>query len=157
MEDMTRYELFKFLHVTGAIVWLGAGVGLTVVWRGLTKAREADAIRAIGTQNKALSAKVFGPAVLATLAFGVAMVIDTPAFDFSDLFIIVGFIGIGFSGAINGAVADPATKKLVAAIEIDGFDSPAAAAARAKVKLAGNLELLVLFAVVFAMVVKPGL
>lgn len=153
---MTRYEFFKFLHVAGAIVWLGAGVGLTVLWRGLTRAKEADAIRAIGTQNKALSAKVFGPAVLVTLAFGVAMVFDTPAFDFSDLFIIVGFVGIGFSGAINGAVADPATKRLVAAIESDGFDSPAAAAARAKVRLAGNLELLVLFAVVLAMVVKPG-
>lgn len=154
---MTRYEFFKFMHITGAIVWLGAGVGLLVLWRGLVKARETDAIRAIGTQNKALSAKVFGPSVLVTLAFGVAMVLDTPAFDFSDLFIILGFIGIGFSGAINGAVADPATKRMVAAIESDGFDSPAAAAARAKIRLAGNLELLVLFAVVFAMVAKPGL
>jgi uncharacterized membrane protein len=157
MENMTRYELFKFLHVTGAIVWLGGGVGLTILWSGLTKAKEADAIRAIGTQNKALSAKVFGPAVLLTLAFGVAMVIDTPAFAFSDFWIISGFIGIGFSGAINGAVADPATKRLVAAIESDGFDSTAAAAARAKVRLAGNLEMLVLFAVVFVMVAKPGL
>lgn len=46
---------------------------------------------------------------------------------------------------------------MVAAIESDGFDSPAAAAARAKIRLAGDLELLVLFAVVFAMVAKPGL
>jgi uncharacterized membrane protein len=154
---MTRYELFKFLHLTGAIVWLGSGVGLTILWRGLSKAREADSIRAMVGQNKALSAKLFGPSVLLTLAFGVAMVIDTPAIDFSDLWIVIGFAGIVLSGVLNGAVADPASKRMVAAIEAHGFESAEATAARSRGNLAGNLELLVLFAVVFVMVIKPTL
>jgi uncharacterized membrane protein len=152
---MTRYELFKFLHLTGAIAWLGSGVGLTILWRGLTKAREADSIKAITDQNKALSLKLFGPAVLLTLAAGVAMVIDTPAIDFSDLWILIGFGGIVLSGVLNGAVADPASKRMLAAIEAQGFESAEATAARSRVSLVGNIELLVLFAVVLVMVIKP--
>lgn len=154
---MTRYELFKFLHLTGAIAWLGGGVGLTILWRGLAKARDAEAVNGIAGQDKALSARLFGPAVLLTLAAGVAMVIDTPAIDFSDLWIVIGFAGIVLSGVINGAVAGPATKRMRAAIESGGFDSAEATAARSRVSLAGNIELLVLFAVVFVMVVKPTL
>lgn len=154
---MTRYELFKFLHLTGVIAWLGSGIGLTILWRGLAKAGSVDAVKAITGQNKALSAKLFGPAVLLTLAAGVAMVIDTPAIDFSDLWVVIGFAGIVLSGVLNGAIADPASKQMVAAIESGGFNSTDATAARSRVSMAGNIELLVLFAVVLVMVVKPTL
>lgn len=154
---MTRYELFKFLHVTGAIVWLGAGVGLAILSRGLVKAKEVDAVRAITAQDKALGAKLFGPAVLLTLIFGVAMVIDTPAFDFSDLWIVIGFGGIVLSGFLNGAIAGPAGKRLLAASEAHGFDSAEAGAARSRVNLVGTIEMLILFGVALAMVIKPTL
>jgi hypothetical protein len=58
---------------------------------------------------------------------------------------------------INGAVAGPATKRMRAAIESGGFDSAEARTARSRVSMAGNVEMLVLFAVVLVMVIKPTL
>lgn len=52
---MTRYELFKWLHVMGGITWLGAGIGLAIVsWR-LQKAGDHDTIVAIYKREQDLS------------------------------------------------------------------------------------------------------
>lgn len=151
---MTRYELFKFLHIAGAIVWLGAGVGLAFLWRRLARAGDAGALRAFEAQSSAFGKFLFGPATLLTLGFGIAMVLDSP-FGFEELWILIGFGGFIASGVIEGAVAGPAGKRFMAVADEQGLDSPAARSARRRVAMAGNLELLILFAVVWAMVVKP--
>jgi len=151
---MTRYELFKFLHIAGAIIWLGAGVGLAFLWRRLARAGDAGSLRAFEAQNSAMGKFLFGPATLLTLAFGVAMVVDSPI-GFEEFWILIGFGGFIASGVAEGVFAGPAGKRFMAAAEEHGLDSPTAQAARRRVSLAGNIELLILFAVVWAMVVKP--
>jgi len=154
---MTRYELFKFLHLVGAIVWLGGGLGILLLWRRFAGAKDLGSLKAVDAQNKFLSMALFGPATLLTLAFGIAMVIDTPVFDFTDLWIVIGFGGILLSGVAEGAFAQPAGKAFMSAVESGGFESAAARRAGRKLAIVGNVELIILFAVVWAMVVKPTL
>ena len=59
---MTRYELFKFLHVVGAIAWVGGGIGLTILARRLVVARDHAARQSISAQGKALGNWLFMPA-----------------------------------------------------------------------------------------------
>ena len=69
---MSRYDVWLFLHVTSVIVWLGTGTTLALI--GIYAQRAHDA--AIGERLGAVAAwfgpRVFAPASLATLGFGIA-------------------------------------------------------------------------------------
>ena len=153
---MTRFELFKFLHVVGAIAWVGGGLGLTILARRLVVARDHATLQAINAQGKALGNWLFMPAFVLTLGFGIAMVADTPAYGFFDTWIVVGYGGILLSGAFEGLIGQRAAKGFTEAIEQHGPGSPKAQAAASRVTLGGWLDVLTLLVVVFAMVVKPG-
>ena len=152
---MTRYELFKFLHVVGAIAWVGGGIGLTILGRRLVTAREHQALVTLNAQGKALGNWLFVPASILTIGFGVAMVIDTPVIDFSDLWIIIGFGGIIASGAAEGMIGQRAARAFTAAMEQHGPGSPQATSASKRLMLGGTLNVIFLLIVVWAMVAKP--
>jgi len=153
---VTRFELFKFLHVVGAIAWVGGGIGLTILARRLVVARDYVTLQAINAQGKALGNWLFMPAFILTLGFGIAMVVDTPAYGFFDTWIVIAYGGILLSGAFEGLIGQRAAKAFTAAIEQHGAESAQARAAASRVTLGGWLDVLALLVVVFAMIVKPG-
>ncbi len=75
---MVRYELYLFLHVVGAIVWLGAGLTLSVLAYRATRARDNQSLQKLAAESTALSTTVFMPAALTVLAMGILMVVDGP-------------------------------------------------------------------------------
>lgn len=154
---MTRYELFKFLHVVGAIMWLGGGIGLTIfAWRARV-AGDQRTLVAMVERGKDLGNFLFMPAFVLTLGFGIAMVATESIWSFADLWILIGFGGIALSGVAEMAISQPAGKRLMAAVEAHGVGSPEANAA-ARGSLNGSLvDITVLLVVVWAMVAKPML
>jgi uncharacterized membrane protein len=154
---MTRYELFKWLHVMGGITWLGAGIGLSIVaWR-LRKAGDHDAIVAIYQREKDLSNFIFMPASLITIVFGLLMVFTEDVLGFSDLWILIGIGGVVLSFVAAVGMAAPAGKRYMDAVGSDGPGSPAAIAALSKVSRLNMVDVLILTVVVWAMVAKPML
>lgn len=152
---MSLPEALKFLHVLAAIVWVGGGVMLQVL---MARARRAGPEEAANFNRHAewTSNHVFMPASFAALAFGVWLVI-AGGYDFADLWITLGFVGFVLS-AINGmAVLGPSAKKMKEAIDARGPNDPEAVRLARRLDLFGRFDLLVLIAVVFVMVVKPGL
>lgn len=154
---MTRFELFKFVHLIGAIAWVGGGIGLLILHRRLVGARETEALLAFNRQSQALGNRLFAPAFVLTLGSGIAMVATESAFGFTDLWILIGFGGIVASGTAELAIGQPAGKRFTAAVEDFGSDSPQALAAASRTTLGATLDLLALLIVVFAMVAKPTL
>ena len=154
---MTRYELFKFFHVVGAIAGVGGGLGLTILGRRLVAAKDHVTLISLNEQGKALGNRLFVPAFLLTLGFGVAMVIDTPAIGFGDLWILIGFGGIVASGAVEGLVGQRAARAFTAAVERHGMGSAQVDAAAARLTLGGTLDVLVMLVVVWAMAARPTL
>jgi uncharacterized membrane protein len=154
---MTTYELFKFLHVVGAIAWVGGGIGLTIfAWR-LRAAGDHETVLAMGKRGDDLGKFLFMPAFVLTLGFGIAMVLSESILSFTDLWILIGFGGIVLSGVAEMAVSAPAGKRFMAAAENHGIGSPEATAA-ARGSLKGSLiDISVLLIVVWAMVAKPTL
>jgi uncharacterized membrane protein len=151
MIDATN--ILKFLHVLSAAIWVGGGFMLQMLlWRARRLGPEASA-----EFNKAAewtSQHVFMPTSFATLAFGIAVTVVGP-WSFSELWITLGFVGFAIS-AINGmAVLGPTAKKMKALVEERGPNDPVAAHMARRLDLFGRLDLVVLIAVVFIMIVKP--
>jgi uncharacterized membrane protein len=154
---MSRYELFKLLHVVGAIVWVGAGAGLLVLNQHLVRVKDYDGLVMVGRASQSLGMRLFVPASLVTVAFGIALVATEPAYGFTDLWILIGFGGIVASGIAQTFVAERAGKRFLAIATEHGTDHPNLAVAARGITRGSVLDLGLLLVVVWAMVAKPVL
>lgn len=154
---MTGYEFLKFLHVCGAIAWVGGGLGLLILSRRLVAAGDHATLLKAGEHSQALGTRLFMPASLVTIGAGVAMVATTPQIGFTDLWILMGFGGVVLSGVAQMTLSSKAEARFVAAATDHGVDSPEVARAARGLTLGSVADITVLVLVVWAMVVKPTL
>ena len=149
------YDLLQFLHVASAIVWLGSGVGLVALMSAMTRAGDRATLMVTNRHIEALGPRLFGTAAMATLIFGILTVVVGDGVSFGDTWIVIGLVGVAISLVIVGLMA-PVGKRLAAAVETHGVDHADVTAALRQARLYNAVDLVVLFVVVWAMVVKPG-
>lgn len=128
---MTWYELFLFLHISGVAVWLGSGTALAVL-------SLRDPIVELAEW---LGPRVFGPASLGSLAFGLALVFEGD-WTFSPLWIQVGLGAFALSTLVNAGLRLPVIRR-------NPPDRDR------KLRALAALDLTVLFLAVADMVAKP--
>ena len=149
------YNVFQFLHVAAAIVWLGSGVGLMALMAVMARSGDRATLMAVTRHLDVLGPRLFGPAAMSTLIFGVISVLVNEGISFTDTWIIVGLLGVAVSMVIV-VISNGINKKLAAAIEQHGPEHPDAAAAMSRARQLHYVDMVVLFVVVAAMVIKPG-
>ncbi|MBD0338168.1 MAG: DUF2269 family protein [Thermoleophilia bacterium] len=151
---MSWFELWLFLHITGAIVWIGGAAAIQVF--GILTKRAADPAKtAFFAQNVSFTVmRVFLPAALLVLASGFGLV-ATRDWDWGEPFIsaglalwaLVALVAFGFLGRAMGRAG--------AELAASGPSPGLALRLRNLVWLSRGL-LAVLLVIVFLMVVKPG-
>lgn len=149
---METFETYMFLHVSAALIWVGGSLLAAVFTERAKKADPAHRLGIAGDLAFA-SRRVFGPAAMATLVFGVLMVLDADAVDFSDAWISIGLGVIALSMVLGMGYLGPQSRRLVAELEA-GEDGTARLGSISRVALVNDAALLV---AVWAMVFKPGL
>jgi len=150
---MLPYDILLFLHIAAAIVWLGSGFLLHVLVFRAERAGDAPALMAALRDMGALGNVLFVPASLATLAFGVTLVI-VGGWSFADLWIVLALIGYATSFAIGAFVLKPRGEAIGAIVAHDGISAEAVRKGR-QLSVIGRIEAVVLFLVVALMALKP--
>lgn len=152
---MTGYDILLFLHIVGAIVWLGGG---TMVGIFIARAQRAGGDRLRGTLEDAawLGGRFFAPVGLVVGLLGVWMVATSAAWTFGQFWVIFGLLGYLASAAWGGAVLAKLSRRAVESFDRDGADAPETRDLVRRLGLAGRVDQVILLAVVFDMVVKPG-
>lgn len=151
------YDLFKFLHIASAIVWLGAGVTFMILNARLVAAHDVAGVRALSAQSEWFGKRVFSVAAMVTLIAGiVAVIVSDGRVAFSDLWISIGFLGIVLSIVFGAVLSQRAGNELNGVVEAEGLDAPRVAELQRRLNLFGAIDLTILFAVVAVMVYKPG-
>lgn len=144
--QVSRYDVWLFLHVTSVIVWLGTGTTLALIGIYAQRARDA----AIGERLGAIAAwfgpRVFAPASLATLGFGIAAKYSGHWPD--QLWTDVGFVAFALLFLSNVAVRLPLLRRMRR-----GSLHPLRAARL--LRSLALVELTVLYVAVADMVAKP--
>jgi hypothetical protein len=151
---MSRYEFLLFLHLSAAIVWIGANVLLQILGTMTERAHDDVTFAKLFSYTAELGPKLFVPAGLLTVLFGIGMVADGP-WTFDMLWLVLALIGFAAAFGVGVAVFKPESERIAAMIERDGgMTAESTAAARRFVTLT-RLDLVVLFVIVFDMAVKP--
>lgn len=152
---MTLLELLVFLHIVGAICWVGSG-SFTQLYAGRTisQGSGAELQSFVGTLVW-LTPRWFIPISIWTVAFGIAAAIEGSV-AFGDAWVSAGLTMFVISFLIGMLYLGPQTERVAKIGESDGPDSAAYGVNVKKLLLASRIELTLLWLTVFVMVVKPG-
>jgi uncharacterized membrane protein len=151
---MSRYDAYKFIHISAAIIWLGAGVMIQILGARAQRTRDDDYLRRLFHDAGRLGKTMFIPASLIVVVCGILMVVDGP-WDFKPLWITLGLVGYATTFATGAFVLGPRSEKVSARLEQEGAMSAPIAVEMRRVLLFGRIDTVVLFLVVAVMVLKP--
>jgi hypothetical protein len=144
------YEFLLFVHISAAAVWLGGAFIFQVYGMAVRSGGDAREIGMFAGRAGRLGEKVFVPASLLVLLAGVGLMIEG-SWDWGRLWVIyalVAYAGSFVSGLFHIA---PTAKRL----EVVGAETPEGQELIRKIFMSLRIELVFLYAIVFAMTVKP--
>lgn len=153
---MTRFELLAMLHGLGVIAWVGGGLALLVLHALATRAEDYDGLATAVRQSRVLGACLYGPASLLTATTGIVLVATENAFDFTELWILIGIGGVLLSIPLQIIVADRARSRYMALQADKGGDQATLRASARTLTLINAADIATLLIVVWAMYAKPG-
>ncbi len=150
---MDAYPYLKFLHVVFASLWLGGGIAMIVLGLAAMRARDDQRLVQVVLQVVWLADRLFVPASLLTLVFGVAMA--WMAWSFLDLWIVLGLAGFLATFVTGVFVIKPMTERVAAIVAAEGATAPAVALGRRILRTA-VFDYTAIVLVVAVMVLKPA-
>jgi uncharacterized membrane protein len=148
------YGLFKAIHVTSAVLWVGGGVMLTILAIIAERSNDPLQIANVARQAATVGEKFFAPIGLVTFLMGLAMMLNTN-WGWGHLWIVIGLIGYAATFGIGIGLIAPTVKKLHAMIEANGPTHPDSIALIKRVMLIARVDAALLLIVVLDMVTKP--
>lgn len=153
---MSLYEILLLAHIMFAILWVGAGFALVVLGLlGEWRSDEGSMRTALDGANR-LGNVFFLPASLLVIVFGVALVAESEAWSFGQLWIVLGLVGYALTFLTGLLVIKPRGERIGRMIEeARGTMTPEAMFEGRKLLTLARIDYVVLFLVVVDMVVKP--
>jgi uncharacterized membrane protein len=153
---MTLYELLLFIHIAATVIWIGAGFLSLVLATGYDEDAEDSVILRFMKDQERLALRLFVPASLIVVIMGIALVIESDAWSFDQLWIVLGLVGFAATFFTGLLVMKPGTERIGASMEAAGGAlTPAIRTDITRLMVKARVDYVVLTLVVFDMVVKP--
>jgi uncharacterized membrane protein len=153
---MTLYEFLLFIHVFATVVWVGAGLLSLVLAINYDRESDEGAIRRFLVDQERLATRLFIPSSLIVVLMGIALVIESEAWSFDQLWIVLGLLGFAATFVTGLFMLKPESERIGAAMEREGGRlTPALRVAIRKLIVKARVDQVVLALVIFTMVVKP--
>jgi uncharacterized membrane protein len=148
------YALFKTVHVTFAMVWIGGGLLLTILAIIAEQKNDADEIAIVARQAAFVGERIFAPAGLIVFLMGVAMMLNTD-WGWGKFWVVAGLIGYATTFTTGIGVLSPLTKRVHTSIEANGATHPETIALIRRTMLIVRFDVALLLLVVADMITKP--
>lgn len=151
----TWYNLFKFVHISAVIVWMGGAIVLAVLNARLVRERDEAALGALGRQAEFLGRTLMGPSALLTLVAG-GILVGLGGGRMA-LWTVWGLVGVVGSIAIGAGFMQRAGRELAEVSAAGRRDDARLLKLRRRLALLGTTNIALLLSTVWAMVFKPTL
>jgi uncharacterized membrane protein len=153
---VSYYEFLLFGHLLFVAAWVGGDLMLQMFYLRARAAGPEQSVRFAGDAEW-VGLRLLNPTALLVLLFGILLVIEVEAYEFSQFWITAGLLmflasaiaGAGFLGPEAGRIAKLAAER--------GAEDPEVQHRIKRVLMVSRIELALLVLVVLDMVVKPGL
>ncbi|HEY3765067.1 MAG TPA: DUF2269 family protein [Gaiellales bacterium] len=155
---LNQYNELKFVHVLSAVVWVG-GACMVQVYAFLA-VRTSDPVRVatFAKDTEFVGTRIFLPTALILLVSGMLTLRESSgAWSYSQGWVQFGLAIIALSIVVGAAYLGPESGRIARATETGGVSSPEVQQRIRRIFLVSRIELVLLLAVIFDMVVKPGM
>lgn len=151
------FALFKWIHVSVAVFWVGGGILLTVLGLRVERSDDPNEIVTLARWAAWVGERLFAPAGGIVLAMGIAMLIHggDPIIAWGKFWVIVGLIGYAMTFFTGVAILSPQAKRIAELSEAKGPTAPETLAAIRRILVIARFDVAVLLVVVADMVTKP--
>lgn len=105
--DLGIYNWIKTLHVLAAIVWVGGGIFIQIYVTRLKRANDQTRLMAFAKDVERFGTMVFLPASIAVLIFGIVMIWYAPQWEITQLWVIIGLLGIANTIVVGACSSVP--------------------------------------------------
>jgi len=147
---VTWYEFFLFVHITAAVIWLGGAFTFQMYGFVVRRGGDPGEIALFAGRAGHLSERMFVPAALTVVLAGIALMINGN-WDWDQLWVIFALATFAASFLTGVLVISPMAKR----IPVVGPTTPAGQALIERLFTILRIDLCFMYAIVFAMVVKP--
>jgi uncharacterized membrane protein len=147
---MSWYEFLLFAHISGVAIWLGGGFFMQAYGVAVRKGGDPREIATFAGRAARTAERVFVPASLLILLAGVGLMIEG-SWDWGQLWVIFALVVFAASFVSGLFHIAPMAKKL----EKVGPETPEGQELIRKIFTSMRTELVFLYAIAFAMTVKP--
>ena len=154
--DLGIYNWIKTFHVLAAIVWVGGGIFIQIYVTRLRRANDQAKLMAFAKDVEKLGTTVFLPSSILVLILGIAMVWYSPQWAITQLWVILGLLGIANTIVVGAAFLGPEAGRIARVASERGPDDPEVVRRTGRLFAISRYDLAVLVLVVVDMVVKPG-
>jgi len=148
------YFVFKMLHVSAAVIWVGGGLFLTICALLAELSDNDEQLLQVGHWAEVVAGRLFPLMSFVVLGFGIAMTANGDI-GYDQFWIIFGLIAWAASAATGILFLGPEAKRLNAIAAKHGPSSPEAKARLQRILLVARADVALMFIIVFDMVVKP--
>ncbi|HET7482922.1 MAG TPA: DUF2269 family protein [Actinomycetota bacterium] len=150
------YDWLLVIHILAAILWIGGGVMLHLIFVRTRSAGDASTMARLLTNGEWLGKAFFGPISGVLLLAGIALVLKGP-WQFNMVWVILGLVGFAASGLLGAVFLQTPATQLQSVLAEKGFDDPQVKALSDRVFLLSRIDFAILVLVVIDMTIKPWL
>lgn len=147
---MSWYEFLLFVHIAAAMIWLGGAFTFQMYGAVVRRGGDPEELARFAGRAGVLGERMFVPASLVVVLAGVGLMIDGN-WDWDQLWVIFALVTFAASFATGLFVITPMAK----GIAVVGPTTPAGQALIQRLFTVLRIDLVFMYAIVFAMVVKP--
>ena len=147
---MTWYEFLLFVHIGAAMIWLGGAFTFQMYGAVVRRGGDTDEIARFAGRAGVLGERMFVPASLVVVLAGIGMMIEGN-WDWGRLWVVFALVVFAASFATGLFVITPMAKR----IPVLGPATPEGQELIRRLFTVLRIDLAYMYAIVFAMVVKP--
>jgi uncharacterized membrane protein len=153
---LTWYELWKFLHVSFALLWVGGGAMMQFFALRALASKSNERVVQFAADVEWIGGRLLTTFSAAALVTGIALVVNAPYWGFGDDWIVIGLVLFAITFVAGAAFFGPEAGRISRLAAAEGPDSPVVQARIRRILVLSRIDLVVLFLIVFDMVVKPS-
>jgi uncharacterized membrane protein len=154
MLAITTYQVYLSIHILCAVLWVGGGVGVTILALRTQRARSPQRLVELAGDIEWVGTRMFTPLSLLLVIFGFVLVSKGHwAWHF---WLIWGLVFWVLSFLVGAGFLGPESGRLKKALAQFGADAPEVQARIARILLVARIDAFFLVLVVLDMALKPG-
>ena len=116
------YQIYLVAHVVAAVIWAGGDLTLTTLGIRFERLQDGPTLAALGKMGTWVGTRVYTPASIAALAFGIALMVEADL-DWGQFWVLYGIVGWATAFTVGAGFVGPELGRIDQAAQQHGPES----------------------------------